>query len=97
MKEKKYRYGNLPIPGGGYVTGFLFHPKKEKVLYLRTDIGGSYRFDYDSQTWYSLSEKVNMFDLVQGKRKYITAFDYTSIFRQSIKSNSNFLGILLNL
>lgn len=65
MKEKKYRYGNLPIPGGGYVTGFLFHPKKEKVLYLRTDIGGNYRFDYGSQTWRSLSEKVNMLDLAE--------------------------------
>ena len=45
MKETAYSYKNLPIPGGGYVTGFLFHPEKENILYIRTDIGGCYRFD----------------------------------------------------
>lgn len=63
MKEIAYHYENLPIPGGGYVTGFLFHPQKEKILYIRTDIGGCYAFDYDSQTWRSLTESVGMHDL----------------------------------
>lgn len=63
MKETAYRYQNLPIPGGGYVTGFLFHPKKRDILYIRTDIGGTYKFDYSSQTWNSLTESVNMYDL----------------------------------
>lgn len=63
MKETAYSYKNLPIPGGGYVTGFLFHPEKENILYIRTDIGGCYRFDYHDKRWYSLSESVNMFDL----------------------------------
>ncbi len=62
MKETAYCYRNLPIPGGGYVTGFLFHPQKENLLYARTDIGGTYKFDYDSQTWKSLTEQVNMED-----------------------------------
>lgn len=39
MKNIEYEYRNLPIPGGGYVTGFLFDPDREKVLYIRTDIG----------------------------------------------------------
>lgn len=63
MKEVAYKYGNLPIPGGGYATGFIFHPHKENVLYLRTDIGGSYGFDFEKRQWHSLSESVNMFDL----------------------------------
>lgn len=63
MKETAYRYKNLPIPGGGYVTGFLFHPEQRNILYIRTDIGGTYRFDYNSQTWNSLTESVNMYDL----------------------------------
>ena len=63
MRKIAYRYGNLPIPGGGYVTGFLFHPEKENILYIRTDIGGTYKFDYISQKWFSLTESVNMFDL----------------------------------
>ena len=60
MREIAYRYGNLPIPGGGYVTGFMFHPLEKDVLYIRTDIGGSYKFDYNSQRWGSLTESVKM-------------------------------------
>ena len=63
MKNIEYEYRNLPIPGGGYVTGFLFDPDREKVLYLRPDIGGCYRFSYENRHWDSLSETVNMFDL----------------------------------
>ena len=35
MRELSYQYKNLPIPGGGYVTGFIFHKKKKGILYLR--------------------------------------------------------------
>ncbi len=63
MKEIAYHYENLPIPGGGYVTGFLFHPQKENILYIRTDIGGSYKFDYIDQKWNPLTETVSMNDL----------------------------------
>ncbi len=55
-----YEYHNLPIPGGGYVTGFAFHPDKKDILYCRTDIGGTYRYHYDSQTWESLIDHVDM-------------------------------------
>lgn len=63
MKQIEYTYKNLPIPGGGYVTGFLFHPTRENVLYIRTDIGGSYRYCYEENKWTSLTESVDMFDL----------------------------------
>lgn len=63
MKTEKYEYRNLPIPGGGYVTGFIFHEKKQGVLYARTDIGGTYRFDYESKRWCSLIDHVTIEDL----------------------------------
>lgn len=55
-----YEYHNLPIPGGGYVTGFAFHDKKPDILYARTDIGGTYRYHYDTKRWESLIDHVNM-------------------------------------
>lgn len=63
QQTQKYRYRNMPIPGGGYVTGFSFHPYKEGVFYLRTDIGGTYRFDAGEQRWHSLTDHVTMEDL----------------------------------
>ena len=52
----------MPIGGGGYVTGFFFHPADDQVMYCRTDIGGMYRFDYDTQTWVSLIDHVSPMD-----------------------------------
>ncbi len=63
MKTIPYEYRNLPIPGGGYVTGFVFHKNKPGVLYCRTDIGGTYRYDYDNRVWKSLIDHVNMHEL----------------------------------
>lgn len=63
MNHIPYQYRNLPIPGGGYVTGFLFHPKKEGLLYARTDIGGTYRYDAKAERWISLISHVTMEDL----------------------------------
>lgn len=58
MQNISYEYHNLPIPGGGYVTGFAFHKKQKGILYCRTDIGGVYRFDYAKQSWKSLIDHV---------------------------------------
>lgn len=63
MSHIPYQYRNLPIPGGGYVTGFLFHPKKEGILYARTDIGGTYRYEPKEKRWRSLISHVTMEDL----------------------------------
>ena len=62
MKQEKYIYRNLPIPGGGYVTGFIFG-KKQNTFYIRTDIGGAYRFEPESKRWISLIDHVTMEDL----------------------------------
>ena len=63
MKQRAYTYKHLPIPGGGYVTGFIFHQKIPHILYARTDIGGVYRYDYKHNRWKSLMSHVTREDL----------------------------------
>ena len=63
MRQIPYEYKNLPIPGGGYVTGFLYHKLKKDVFYARTDIGGTYKYNTKSQKWISLIPHVTMEDL----------------------------------
>lgn len=63
MEQKNYRYGNLPIPGGGYVTGFVFSETTPDTLYMRTDIGGTYRYEKESDSWKSLVDHITMDDI----------------------------------
>lgn len=54
IENVSYNYKNIPIPGGGFVTGFVFHPTVPNILYCRTDIGGNYRYDFENNSWISL-------------------------------------------
>lgn len=63
--EIPYNYRNVPIPGGGYVTGFAFHGKVPDILYARTDIGGVYRYLYAEKRWKSLIDHVTMMDIAE--------------------------------
>ncbi len=49
-----YSWATIPFGGGGFVDGFLYHPKQAGILYARTDIGGMYRYDYSNQSWIPL-------------------------------------------
>ena len=58
-----YQYKNAPIPGGGYVTGLVYHPTVPGILYARTDIGGTYRYNFQEQKWTSLIDHVTHVNL----------------------------------
>lgn len=53
-----YQYNFLSVPGGGFVTGFLFHQTQSNILYCRTDIGGVYKYDFKQKEWISLVDQV---------------------------------------
>lgn len=53
-RQETYIYKPVSVPGGGFVTGFIFHPKTPDILYCRTDIGGIYRYDFEKKYWKSL-------------------------------------------
>ncbi|MGM9489991.1 WD40/YVTN/BNR-like repeat-containing protein [Ideonella sp. YS5] len=57
-----YEWSSVPFGAGGFVDGFLFHPKERGLLYVRTDIGGAYRFDTRSHSWVPLLDHLSLAD-----------------------------------
>ncbi|ORX36535.1 Oligoxyloglucan reducing end-specific cellobiohydrolase [Piromyces finnis] len=47
----KYNWYNTKIGGGGFVTNLIYNPGEQGLLYLRTDMGGSYRYDQNNKSW----------------------------------------------
>lgn len=49
-------WDTLKIGGGGFVSGIS---TGQKEMYLRTDVGGAYKFDYDQKRWVQLFDFLN--------------------------------------
>ena len=49
-----YRWKNVEVGGGGMVTGIAVHPKVQNLVYVRTDVGGIYRWNEASSSWIPL-------------------------------------------
>ena len=58
VQAQTYNWKQVQIHGGGFVTGILFHPNEPGLMYCRTDIGGSYRWNPTNDTWIPLLDFV---------------------------------------
>lgn len=48
QKSQAYNRKNVKVgSGGGFVPGIVFNPSKKNLVYVRTDIGGTYRLNLD--------------------------------------------------
>jgi len=54
-----YAWRNVPVHGGGYVSGLIYHPHEEGLLYARTDVGGAYRWDEARRVWAPLNDSID--------------------------------------
>lgn len=52
-----YRWANVPIGAGGFVTGVYTHPKEKDLVYIKTDIGGFYRWNATDNSWIPLTDR----------------------------------------
>ena len=55
--QVSYRWQNVRIGGGGFVTGIITHPHSN-IVYARTDVGGAYRRDFDTHRWIPITDWV---------------------------------------
>lgn len=53
-EQADYDWGHAKLGPGGFVTGVLFHPMEEDLIYARTDVGGMYRWEASTETWKQL-------------------------------------------
>ena len=53
-----YDWRNVRVGGGGFAPGIVFSPVEAGLAYLRSDMGGAYRWDSDRKTWIPLQDGV---------------------------------------
>lgn len=61
-KNGPYAWSSALFGAGGYITGIVYHPTVQGLVYIRTDVGGAYRRDPGSSTWIPLNDDLNRDD-----------------------------------
>ena len=56
----EFRWGNVAIGGGGFVSAIIADPLEQGLFYARTDVGGAYRWDNATQRWISMMDWVGV-------------------------------------
>jgi len=53
--SQSYTWKNVDTSGGGgFIPGIVFNPSQQNLIYVRTDIGGAYRWDSVNSRWVPL-------------------------------------------
>jgi len=54
--QVSYAWRNVAVGGGGFAPGIVFSKAERGLAYLRTDMGGAYRWDARRGTWLPLED-----------------------------------------
>ena len=55
----QYKWKNVIIGGGGYVSGIVTCPTRQNLIFAKTDVGGAYRWVEETQSWKALTDWIN--------------------------------------
>ncbi|NOW06627.1 sialidase family protein [Clostridium beijerinckii] len=85
-----YVFKQVNITGGGYIPSVIFNKSEKDVAYVRTDMGGAYRWNANEKKWVRMTDFINAADWnlngcesiasdpVEPNRVYIFAGTYTN-------------------
>ncbi len=62
VRSVSCQWRNVRIVTGGFVDGIIFHPRVKDVIYLRTDMGGAYRWSQKQKEWIPITDGVSQTD-----------------------------------
>jgi hypothetical protein len=63
VHAQAYRWSNVAMGGGGYVTAVVPSQTQQGLFYARTDVGGAYRWDVAKGRWIPLLDGVSEDDV----------------------------------
>ncbi len=81
--------------GGGYIPAIIFNQSEKDLIYVRTDMGGAYRWNPETKSWIGLSDWISAEDWndlgceslatdpIETNRVYILAGTYTNDWTSS--------------
>jgi xyloglucan-specific exo-beta-1,4-glucanase len=53
---ENYKWDTVAMGGAGYVSGVVASKSERGVVFVRTDVGGAYRYDAQSERWVGLND-----------------------------------------
>ena len=59
-KSSDFKWSNVYMGGGGFVSSVIASPIDENLFYARTDVGGAYRWNNASAHWESMMDWVDV-------------------------------------
>lgn len=57
-----YEWKSFQIHAYGYTVGIISHPKNPNLVYCRTDVGGIYKLNVESDKWICLTDSISGYD-----------------------------------
>ena len=51
-----FKWGNVVMGGGGFVSGIIASKTEKNLIYARTDVGGAYRWNEAAQGWIPITD-----------------------------------------
>ena len=73
-----FTWKSVNIQGMGYVTGVVVSPKSPYLCYIKTDIGGAYRYDESGDSWVPLLDSFSTTQVAGGAGVESIAVDPSS-------------------